>query len=192
MEIVSTHRLQWLGWLLVIGSLLVLAEALWSPTKAVVAQHLLRSAWALTRETGIPQRPWPWADHYPVGQLTVPRLDIDQIILAGDSGAVMAFAPGENMRTREVEHAARVVTAHRDTHFRFLEHLRFDDLIELRDQQGTAQYRVVSTNVVNSTTTQIDPTQVPDGLILVTCYPFDALTAGGEKRFVVVAEPIEP
>ena len=30
-----------------------------------------------------------------------------------------------------------------------------------------------------------------DALILMTCYPFDALLAGGPLRYVAIAEPIE-
>jgi sortase A len=29
-----------------------------------------------------------------------------------------------------------------------------------------------------------------DGLALVTCFPFDALTAGGPLRYVVIATPV--
>ena len=63
--------------------------------KAWLAQLLLEDAWRRT-EVGAsgPVRPWPWADTWPVARLEVPRLGIDEIVLAGGSGRTLAFAPG--------------------------------------------------------------------------------------------------
>lgn len=80
--------------LFVLGSCLV-GQGLWIQVKAVAAQWLLQQAWAQTLETQQPAKPWPWADTWPVGRLMVPRLGINQIILADTSGQSLAFGPGQ-------------------------------------------------------------------------------------------------
>ena len=180
-----------LGYGLIAGALVLLVDALWIPAKAQVAQLLLDAAWEVTQRTGEPQQPWPWADHYPVARFSAPAFDIDQIVLGGDSGAVLAFAPGENLEAKSVEGGARIISAHRDTHFRFLKHISLGDELVLEDEQGVHRFKVVNTDVVDSKTTRIKPATNPEGLFLVTCYPFDALSAGGDERFIVTAVPIK-
>ena len=41
--------------------------------------------------------------------------------------------------------------------------------------------------IVDSRITRINPTIGNDQLVLVTCYPFDAIEAGGPMRLVVLA-----
>jgi sortase A len=61
--------------------------------KAQLAQVLLRRAWAETQATGRPVKPWSWADTWPVARLSVPRHDVDLIVLAGASGRTGAPPP---------------------------------------------------------------------------------------------------
>src|SRR5690606_25926119 len=70
------------------------AQPAWLQAKAALAQVLLQSAWSQSRDSGDAVKPWPWADTHPVARLSVPRLAIDQIVLAGDAGRVLAFGPG--------------------------------------------------------------------------------------------------
>jgi sortase A len=186
----SSRVIRRIGYGLIAGAFILLVDALWVPAKAQVAQLLLNVAWEVTQTTGQPQRAWPWADHYPVARFTAPAYDIDQIVLGGDSGAVLAFAPGENLEAKSVEGGARIISAHRDTHFRFLKNISLGDEFVLEDRQGTYRFKVVNTDVVNAKTTRIKPASNPNGLFLVTCFPFDALQAGGDERFVVTAEPV--
>ena len=186
----SSRAIRRLGYGLIAGAFILLVDALWVPAKAQVAQLLLNVAWEVTQNTGQPQRAWPWADHYPVARFTAPAYDIDQIVLGGDSGAVLAFAPGENLEAKSVEGGARIISAHRDTHFRFLKNISLGDEFVLEDRKGTYRFKVVNTDVVNAKTTRIKPASNPNGLFLVTCFPFDALQAGRDERFVVTAEPV--
>ena len=177
---------------LVAAGLILTSTALWIPVKARLAQWLLADAWAESLDSGTAVKPWPWADHWPVARLSVPDMDIDQIVLAGDSGSSLAFGPGENMQAHAMTHAARIISGHRDTHFGFLRNIQPGQTLMLSDHNGHVTYQVDQIQVVDSAVTRLTPTAFPDGLILVTCYPFDALTAGGTQRLVVMASAVEP
>ena len=166
----------------------LLVDAFWLYGKAQVGQMLLSRAWAKTLEDGKDHKPWPWADHWPVARLISEENNIDQIVLAGDSGSVMAFAPGMNLQAAKPDEAGTVlISGHRDTHFRFLQDLKTGTELKLQTQDGTRRYGIEKTRIVDSRTTRIDPTLGPDQLVLVTCYPFDTVEIGGPMRFVVVA-----
>lgn len=167
--------------------LVLIGQALWIPAKAQLAQWLLADAWSTSLQTGEAVKPWPWADHWPVARLEVPDLAVDQIVLAGDSGSVLAFGPGENMQAKRLESAARIISGHRDTHFAFLQEITVGQTLSLTDRQGEARYRIETIQVVDSAHVRLQPEAYPEGLMLVTCYPFDALSAGGTQRLVVMA-----
>lgn len=171
---------------LVIG-LMLTGKALWIPAKAQLAQWLLADAWSASMQTGEAVKPWPWADHWPVARLQVPDLAIDQIVLAGDGGSVLAFGPGENMQAKRLESSARIISGHRDTHFAFLQGIDIGQTLSLTDAQGEAHYRIDTIQIVDSVHVRLQPESYPNGLMLVTCYPFDALSAGGTQRLVVMA-----
>jgi sortase A len=158
--------------------------------KALLAQRLLRQAWERTVERQTPVKPWPWADTVPIARLIVPRLRIDEIVLAGANGRTLAFGPAHHEDSaRPGTTGASIVTGHRDTHFRFLSRLEPGDRIDVQTAQGAVvSYRVLGSNVVDGRL----PFKVSgeDGpvLLLVTCYPFDSLVPGGPLRYVVMAE----
>lgn len=174
-----------------VASLGLIGQALWIPAKAQVAQWLLADAWERSVRSGEAVKPWPWADHWPVARLSMPELEIDQIVLAGDTGSVLAFGPGENMQAKALESGARIISGHRDTHFAFLKEVAVGQTLNMVDGQGQARYRIESIQVVDSARVRLSPEAYPDGLMLVTCYPFDALMAGGTQRLVVMASPVD-
>ena len=166
-----------------------LVDAFWLYGKAQVGQMLLSRAWAKTLEDGQYHKPWPWADHWPVARLISEEHKIDQIVLAGDSGSALAFAPGMNLQAAKPGKGGTVlISGHRDTHFRFLQNLKPGANLTLETQDGNYRYRIGETRVVDSRTTRVDPTIGKDQLVLVTCYPFDAIDAGGQMRYVVVGK----
>jgi len=164
-------------------------KALWLPAKAQLAQVLLDHAWAVTQRTGELNAPWPDADHYPIARLAVPSLGVEHVVLSGDSGAVLAFAPGMNREAQYQFGGAKIISGHRDTHFRFLQHLQKGDELTLESIHHLQRFKVVSTQVVDAGRQGLYPSENPDGLYLVTCYPFDAVSRGGDQRYVVRAEP---
>lgn len=180
--------------LLLVGAALLLAlDAGWLHAKAWLAQQLLQDAWAATRATQQPQRPWPWADTHPVARLRVAARGIDQIVLAGDAGRSLAFGPGwAQASAAPGARGTGVISGHRDTHFAFLRELQPGDAIELESDRGLRRYRVVATRVADVRREQI-ALGPGDALLLVTCWPFEAVIAGGPLRYVVQAAPeVEP
>jgi sortase A len=167
------------------------AEAGWIHAKARLAQHLLEQAWERSSQ-GEPQaRPWPWSDTWPVARLRVPRLGVDLIVLAGASGRTLAFGPGHHDGTASPGAGAgnAVISGHRDTHFRFLEALEpGDELVIERADGGLSAYRVAASAIVDYRQARLPAHTALPRLTLVTCYPFDAVLAGGPLRYLVVAE----
>lgn len=158
--------------------------------KATLAQLLLETAWTNTLHGEQEVKPWPWADTWPVARLSAPRLGINHIVLAGASGATLAFGPGHLFNSSQPgTYGNVVISGHRDTHFAFLEELRDGDslLLETRGQQRR-HYTVRQRLVVNKDTHPFIPATNNDQLMLITCYPFNAVRAGGPLRYVVIAE----
>lgn len=168
----------------------VMAQGFWIQAKAVVAQLLLERAWASTLADGRPYKPWPWADHWPVAELIFERQQQRHIVLEGDSGAVLAFAPGHNpLSGLPGDQLSSIISGHRDTHFRLLQHVQVDDVLEVRSVKASQRYRVVGQQLIDSRQQRL--TLLPDqSLILVTCWPFDSLHSGGPLRLVLKAQPL--
>jgi sortase A len=181
------------GWALVLLLLLGVWQAghgVWIHAKAQLAQYLLQRAWARTLDGERDATPWPWADTWPVARLRVPAHGVDLIVLDGVSGRTLAFGPGHASGS-PVPGApgTAVISGHRDTHFRFLAALKLDDeiVVELPGRPA-ARFKVVEAAVVDSRVAQIRAADGP-ALALLTCYPFDALRAGGPLRWLVTALP---
>jgi sortase A len=165
-----------------------LAGAGWIEAKAIVAQVLLRQAWARSVEAHAPARPWPWADTWPVARLTVPRLDVDQIVLAGASGRTLAFGPALSPAgAAPGATGSAVISGHRDTHFAFLRELGVGDRIWVEAADGRHAYVVESAAVVDAHKARLPIGGEESLLALVTCWPFDAVVPGGPLRYLVTA-----
>jgi sortase A len=183
------------------ATLLVLAFALWQlgqaawiQGKAVVAQFLIRAAWAETGPERTAVRPWPWADTWPVARLSAPGRGVELYVLAGADDRTLAFGPGHVFGTpRPGSPGNSVVGAHRDTHFAFLQRLENgDELIVETPDRRRLHYRVAHTEVVDKDDLAV-LAQPPSGtrLTLVTCYPFKAVEPGGPLRYAVFAEALD-
>ena len=176
--------------LLALFACVPLGHAGYMTAKAELAQILLQRAWQQRLETGVAAKPWPWADTAPVARLRVARLGIDEIILSGDSGRTLAFGPGwAPSSALPGMPGLSVVSAHRDTHFSFLPNLQVGDPIEIDGGKGPRSLRIASVRIADARQERIETTEDTDALLLVTCYPFDALTTGGPLRYVVAAVP---
>jgi sortase A len=174
------------------GAILV-SQATYIHAKAHLAQILLERAFLASIETGRPVKPWSWADTWPAARIRAPRLDAEAIVLAGASGQALAFGPAHLERTPPPGNPGTTVyAAHRDTHFRFLEHLVPGDALEILDASGARHtYAVTHTSIVDWNASGIEPGAPGHNLVLATCWPFASRTPG-PLRYLVHARPIPP
>lgn len=168
-----------------LGATISLGAALRIQVKAALAQALIASSWAAS----VPfAKPWPWADTWPVGLLEIGSHQL--YVLAGAHGSALAFGPGHMDGTAlPGEIGTSVIAGHRDTHFALLAQIQSGDQFRVQSAaKRWSSYRVQSIEIVD---TRITPTLsvVSDNnvLLLITCYPFDAIDPGGPLRYVVTA-----
>jgi sortase A len=171
-----------------------LAAAAWIDAKAIVAQRLIGHAWSRSSSAGgEPVKPWPWADTWPVARLQVPAHGKDLYVLAGASGHALAFGPGLEMASSlPGATGVSVIGGHRDTHFAFLRELRAGSLIRITLPGGEwHDYQVAGSHIVDAARETLPLHRgLPSQLLLVTCYPFNTVLAGGSLRYVVSARPL--
>ena len=180
---------------------LLLAAGLWQlgaagliQGKAWLAQLLLARAWAASLDSGRPVRPWPWSDAHPLARLSGPGLGAGQLVLSDGSARSLAFGPGHVAGSvAPGAPGVSVIAGHRDTHFAGLRHLRPGDRLRLQTADGAWQaYRVTATEVLPRPQARVDPGSDRPTLVLVTCWPFDAVSPGGPERYAVTAEAEAP
>lgn len=185
--------------------------------KAHLAQVLLASTWQKQllsvddnhaasksqNKTVEVNKPWPWADFYPVAKLSFDRLGLSHIVLNNDSGQALAFGPGLNQRAdsgvEPGQSNVMVISAHNDTHFSILEELTLNDRVTLSFKTGHSKvFTVNKMTVLDMAKEQLvllnksnykneGNREVVDikELILVTCYPFGSVNNETSLRYVV-------
>ena len=190
---VTRNPRRWLALLLLLLGLQQLAGAALIKVKAWLAPVLIETAWAQTlARGGEPVKPWSWADTWPVARLQAPAQGVELLVLAGDSGNALAFGPGHATASATLGAAGlAVIGGHRDTHFAFLRDLPVGALLRLELPDGRwRSYAVESSRVVDASRELLPTGLAEEVLLLVTCYPFEALQANGPLRYVVRATPI--
>jgi sortase A len=173
--------------LLAIGLAFVIA-GLMIPAKAAFAQHLLANAWQEAREGKKQAKPWPWADTWPIAKLTISGEST--LVLSDAAGESLAFGPSHvSGSAMPGTKGTSVISAHRDTHFEVLKKVKLGDVVTLERPDGlTLSYKIQKTRVLSRPELSLPTDAGPDRLILVTCWPFDAVAPNTKKRFVVVGE----
>lgn len=177
-----------------------LLAALWQGSNAVyiylkasLAQVLIENAWERSLQLGaLGQKPWVWADTWPVGRLQLSHgseLLHDYYVLAGSAGNSLAFGPAHVASSRLPGHTGSImIGGHRDTHFRKVKELVAGDKISLQSVEGAwRHYFFERGEVVDIERDQFFLDVDADQLLLVTCYPFDSIQANGSQRWVGVA-----
>ena len=158
--------------------------------KAWLAPILIERAWNMMQQNDdLVVKPWPWADTWPVARLRAPAQGVDLMVLHGDAGNALAFGPGHNLASaRPGAVGTTVFGGHRDTHFAFLQEVQPGDELQVQTREGLWHtYTVATAAVVDSRVSGMPLNREAGELLLVTCYPFDALLPGGPLRYVVTA-----
>ncbi len=168
--------------------LLLFLLALWQlgqagllAAKAWAAPILIERAWDRQLAEGGDQKPWPWADSFPVARLSVPDKGVTRYVLEGDNMRNLAFGP-----VLQPEEAGPLIYGHRDTHFRFLQDLSASDTLtfQLKDREET-RWKVASRAIVAADELYISKSTSDTRLHLITCYPFDSFDPDTDERLVV-------
>ncbi|QYK03007.1 class GN sortase [Shewanella psychrotolerans] len=166
--------------------------------KAHFAQFLIEQAWNDTLSHGGLNKPWSWADTYPIAKMQFMNSQHSVMgdalyILAGASGRNLAFGPAAIMSNSQMNAWGNTVIAgHRDTHFARLKGIKPGQLISLQDSSSRERlYRVDTIAILAEDDTSLMGLHDELQLTLVTCYPFESLAAQSRWRFVVVAKPIK-
>ncbi|KLV05558.1 hypothetical protein ABT56_11375 [Photobacterium aquae] len=193
------HNIKTLGVCLLLSvGLMSFGRGAYIQLKAYVAQWLIESAWQQQQLTGIPHKPWSWADTHPVAKLMLPGQS-PLMVLSGVSGRNLAFGPTLQLNTAAPSdhysannsHGNVVIFGHNDTHFRPLGTLKQGDRLSLTNVNGqTIDYQITQMAIVDEHQVQVAQDTTEAVLTLITCYPFDSLSSGGPLRYVVRAERI--
>jgi sortase A len=141
--------------------------------------------------TSPPPSPRILAEGDILGELQVPRLGLDAIVVQGDSTADLRRAVGhlsESAIPGEWGNVALV--GHRDTFFRPLRDIRLGDEIKFKTRERSFEYVVEAIEVVAPTDIRVLETSTGHDLTLVTCFPFH-FVGPAPKRFVVRAREVE-
>ena len=125
-----------------------------------------------------------------IGEIEVPRLGLNAIVVQGDSPASLTLAVGHLSDTALPGEWGNVALAgHRDTFFRPLRDIRVGDGIRFKTRERTFEYRVESIEVVAPTDIQVLETSTGHDLTLLTCYPI-YYVGPAPKRLVVRAREV--
>jgi sortase A len=175
--------------MLVLLAVIPAMDAVYLTGKAHLAQWLIARSWHSEQPAA---KPWPWADTHPIAKIDVPAVSMRAWVLNGATGHSLSFGPGLADGSVPIGQPGVVLIAgHRDTSFQPLQHVQHGDSILLEDEaRQSFAYRITDISIADARYSTINTATHGATLILVTCYPFDALTAGGPLRYVVQAELI--
>jgi sortase A len=167
-----------------------LADGFYLKAKAKYAQYLIGDAWQHYAETGEPKKPWPWADTFPIGELTMQNES--HYILAGASGRNLAFGPSHLDNTANLgSNGNAAIAGHRDTHFEQLKSANIGDLVYLSSRQENEVvkqvYQVKNIKIVEQDNISVLEETNESTITLITCYPFDSVEPNPSQRYIVKA-----
>ncbi|MGC2421488.1 MAG: class D sortase [Candidatus Acidiferrales bacterium] len=110
------------------------------------------------------------------GELEIPRIGIDTIVLQGDDSSILRSGAGHIPYTAMPDDPGGnvAIAAHRDMYFRPLRFIQPNDLILIKTPAGIHQYRVQFTRIVPPSDVSVLDADATGQrtLTLVTCYPF--------------------
>lgn len=126
-----------------------------------------------------------------IGEIQVPRLGLNAIVVQGDSPANLRRAVGHISNSALPGEWGNVALAgHRDTFFRPLHDIRLGDEIRFNTPERSFEYLVESIEVVAPNDIQVLEPSTGHDLTFITCFPFHFVGAA-PKRFIVRAREVD-
>jgi len=125
-------------------------------------------------------------------RVSIPRINMDAIVIEGASRKQLSIGPGHVIDTAMPgEPGNAVITGHRDTFFRNIYELKKGDEIVVRRNGQVFKYQVTGKKIVEPEDVSVlKPTQDAQ-LTLITCYPTYYI-GPAPKRLVIFSKLIEP
>jgi sortase A len=124
-------------------------------------------------------------------RISIPKIDVEAIVLDGTSHKQLAKGPGRILDTAiPGANGNSVITAHRDTYFRKIGDLQTGDPVIVQRNGREYRFEVTGRKVVEPTDLSVlRQTQTPQ-LTLITCYPTYYIGPAPE-RLVVFSKLVE-
>ena len=124
-------------------------------------------------------------------RISIPKIDLDAVVVKGTSRKQLAIAPGHLKETATPgENGNSVITAHRDTFFRHIYELRKGDNIFIRRRGEVYKFEVTGKKIVTPEDLSVLRRTKDPRLTLITCYPTYYIGPAPE-RLVVFSKLIE-
>lgn len=142
------------------------------------------------QEKPVPQAKQDVKIDYPaplVGKLSIPHINLDDIILDGTSLKILNYGPGHLLGSPYPGQPGNsIIAAHNDLEFHNLGQLQAGDLIYITDKSGkTYKYKTEQSKILGPHDVISLKTTKPT-LTLSTCYPFNAYK-NTPYRYIVTA-----
>jgi sortase A len=142
------------------------------------------------KQAGRLSEPHVLVDGDVIGEIEVPRLGLDAMVVEGESLANLRRAVGHISKSALPGEWGNVALAgHRDTFFRPLSDIRLGDEIRFQTPEYSFEYRVESIEVVAPDDLRVLQASVGHDLTFITCFPFHYV-GPAPKRFVVRAREV--
>jgi sortase A len=142
------------------------------------------------KQAGLLSEPHILVEGETIGEIQVPRLGLNAMVVQGDSPANLRRAVGHISKSALPGEWGNVAVAgHRDTFFRPLRGIRVGDEIDFATPERSFEYVVESIQVVAPDDVQVLEPSTGHDLTFVTCFPF-YFVGPAPKRFVVRAREV--
>ena len=124
-------------------------------------------------------------------RLSVPKIDLDSVVVEGTSHKSLLLGPGHMTETPEPGALGNsVITGHRDTFFRHIHELERGDSLLVQREGKTFKYEVVGKKVVEPDDLSVLGPASDSRLTLITCYPTYYI-GPAPKRLVVFSKLVD-
>ncbi len=154
-------------------------------------QHRLARQWEQQNRVTSTRGPAMEADVDGLTKVTIPKIDLDAVVVEGTGHKQLLLGPGHMPDTPVPGEAGNsVITAHRDTFFRHLYELTKGDEIQVRRNGKLFTYEVTGKKIVPPEDLSVIKQSTDKRLTLITCYPTYYIGPAPE-RLVVFAKLVE-
>lgn len=124
-------------------------------------------------------------------KISIPRIELDAVVVEGTSYKQLAVAPGHLQETATPgEEGNAVITAHRDTFFRHIFELKKGDNILIQRRGEVFKFEVTGKKITSPDDVSVLRRSKDARLTLITCYP-PYYVGPAPERLVVFSKLIE-